>query len=117
MTGGPVGNKSVRRLETTRVGLVNFVLVAAHHFMWKNWGATQSSAFQRGLKEKGWDPLLTDRKKIKQIIQNDAATFAEVKPWFDKTNGGEKNNNNNTQYKNSASEYITLLAKIGIRRT
>ena len=87
--------------------------------MTKNWGNKQNLAFQRGFKDKGWDPHLTDGKKIRQTVINEPDIFAEVKPWFSQKDGGTKSNNNTiyTHFKTQASEYITLLAKIGIRRS
>jgi hypothetical protein len=85
-----------------------------------SWDANHAALYQRGFRELGWDPLETKGTEIKGIIDGAISTdgdFESLRWLFSKTQGGEKDNNNNLyyHYKAEASEYITQLARIGIR--
>jgi hypothetical protein len=82
--------------------------------------AHHAALYQKGFRELHWDPLETSGPAIKLIIEQAIAADADFEGlrWLFSTKlGGEKDSNNNLyyHYKSEASEYITQLARIGIR--
>mgnify|MGYP006360389313 FL=1 len=85
-----------------------------------SWDANHAALYQRGFRDLQWDPLETKGPAIKAIIEEaiSADSAFETLRWlFSKASGGEKDSNSGLyyHYKEEASEYITQLARIGIR--
>ena len=89
-----------------------------------HWGGSEVAAMLKGFREQNWDPYLTSGKEIFAVV-HDAVTdddtkeeYAILLPFFSKKHGGSQKDNNKiyTHYKTTASEYITTLARLGIRR-
>ena len=85
-----------------------------------SWDASHAALYQKGFRDLHWDPLETKGLAIKDIIEGAISTdgdFESLRWLFSKTQGGEKDSNSNLyyHYKEEASEYITQLARIGIR--
>jgi hypothetical protein len=84
------------------------------------WDSNHATLYQRGFRDLHWGPLETKGPAIKEIVEGAIAAdpdFGALRWLFSKAQGGEKDNNNNLylHYKTEASEYITQLARIGIR--
>lgn len=85
-----------------------------------SWDANHAALYQKGFRDLGWDPLEIKGPAIKEIIEGAIANdgdFESLRWLFSKKQGGEKDSNSNLyyHYKEEASEYITQLARIGIR--
>jgi len=85
------------------------------------WGPAEAALMNKGFRELHWDPHTTDGRVINTVIKNTiserAPEFDSLKTFFSVNEGGTRPSNNGLykHYKDIASEYIVLLAKIGIR--
>jgi hypothetical protein len=83
------------------------------------WKPEHTAALQRGFAEHNWNPEEKDGKTIFTIVRSVPEIFEIIRPFLSKNYGGTKENNNilYKHYKTQGSEFITLLAKKGIRRS
>lgn len=84
------------------------------------WDSNHAALFQRGFRELDWNPLEEGGAAIGAIVENaiaEHADFGALRWLFSEKQGGEKKSNSNLHYhyKVEASEYITQLARSGIR--
>jgi hypothetical protein len=79
------------------------------------WTDTQARFVIRLFEKGKADPEQESPEYIKSVASN----YSELKPFFSRKQGGENSDNRalHTGYRNAASEYITMLAKKGIRRS
>jgi hypothetical protein len=83
------------------------------------WKPEHAAALQKGFREYNWDPEEKNGRTICTIIRSVPEIFSILQPFFGTSYGGTKANNNPIylHYKSQGSEFITLLAKGGIRRS
>jgi len=86
------------------------------------WSPGDTALVVKGFRELGWNPLEKDGKTINAIIKSTisqrAPEYDSLKTYFSTKEGGTRPSNNGLykHYKDIASEYIVLLASLGIRR-
>ena len=82
------------------------------------WGSKEKNALLKGFRDHGWDPEEKKGRVINATIKSVEEIFKVVKPFFSKTEGGKKTNNNQIydHYRSIGCESIVARTREGIRR-